>query len=155
METTNQLLDRVKAEYDIKSDYALAPLLRCSRAAVSNYRTRGTLLSDELAIWVADLLNEDRAYILACVAYERAKSDVAKTAWAHMADVAKRYGAAAVLALLLAPPLAISFSEKASANSNLQQVGSGRVYIMFNRWRGYFRRLFALTMRGFFASCPA
>lgn len=131
METTQDLLDQVKARYELPSDYALAKKLGMSRERVSRYRNTNGQLGDEAALKVAELLNLDPAYVLACAAFERTKNSAARTAWEHMANLAKTYGAAAALLLLVAVPGLTPTPSQAAPAGDV-----GTMYIMTNarRW---------------------
>jgi hypothetical protein len=104
METTNELLDQVKARHGLKSDYALAKHLGMSSERISKYRTRGGALAEDNALKVAQLLELNEGYVLACMEAERAHSEAAKRAWARLADFVKHHGAAAALLLLVGVP---------------------------------------------------
>ncbi|MCR9639669.1 transcriptional regulator [Vibrio alginolyticus] len=59
MNYTNALLDRVKAKYELGSDYQLAKKLEVGPGRVSNWR-KGTCSMDwDVAFQIADLLEED------------------------------------------------------------------------------------------------
>lgn len=104
METTNQFLDQVKVRHGLPSDYALATKLGITRAQVSKYRNRGDELGDETALKVAELLDLDPGYVLACMNHQRTKSEAARAAWEQLADLVKRHGVAAALVLFAAAP---------------------------------------------------
>lgn len=95
MQTTIEFLDAVKAAHGLTSDYQLAQLLGIERQAISHYRA-GRTLGDETAIRVAELLEVDWAYVVACIHAERAKAGDAKKLWARLA----KQLAPAVLAIL-------------------------------------------------------
>lgn len=104
MDTTNQLLDKVKNRYRLRSDYALAKALHMSRERISKYRTKGGALAEENALKVAEMLELDEGYVLACMEAERAQTDAARSAWERLADRLKSGGVAAALLLLLVTP---------------------------------------------------
>lgn len=104
METTNQLLDRIKEKYGLKSDYALAKAIGMSRERISRYRNSSGELGDDAALKVAELLDLDPGYVLACMSHQRTKSDAARHAWERLADLVKRHGVAAGMAILAAAP---------------------------------------------------
>lgn len=86
MQTTNELLDAVKSRYALPSDYALAGKLKVSRERVSKYRNRGDSMGDDTALRVAELLELDSGYVLACMEAERAQSDVTRKVWERAAE---------------------------------------------------------------------
>lgn len=145
MQTTNDLLDAVKSRYGLASDYALAKKIGMSRERISKYRHTGGALADENAVLVAELLDLPPGYVLACAAFERAKSDVSRSAWSHAADVLKRFGAAAAVLLSVVAPVHLLPTE-AEANQTFIAQQQGGMYITFNLWYALFKRCFA----GFF-----
>lgn len=115
MENTNELLDEVKRRHKIGSDYALAKRLGITRSVVSAYRTGKRNLGEDVAVTVADLLDVDPGYVLACMEAERTTHPAARAAWERMADLVKRHGAAAIF-VLAAAPLAL-YPESALADT--------------------------------------
>ena len=73
MLTTVELLNRVKAAYNLPSNYALAKKLCVSSQAVGDYYNKGTTLNDKTAFMVAELLDLNPAYVVACSNMERAE----------------------------------------------------------------------------------
>ena len=69
MKTIIDYLDELKEK--VGSDYKVAELLGVDRSAISNIRKRGAMSTD-LAIKIAELLNEDKGKLL--IASEIAKS---------------------------------------------------------------------------------
>lgn len=124
METTNELLDKVKARYGLPSDYALAAKLGMTRAGISGYRNGRSKLGDDAALRVAELLDLNPGYVLACMEAERTHSDAARAAWEKLADFVKHHGAAAALLMLVAVP-ALN-----PTPANAAQPGNGAVCIL-------------------------
>lgn len=54
---TVDYLDAVKAAYSLTSDYQLAKKLAEGTSRISMYRTNGTVMSDDLAVKIAYLLD--------------------------------------------------------------------------------------------------
>ncbi|WP_395137284.1 DUF3693 domain-containing protein [Schlegelella aquatica] len=103
MKTTVEFIDAVKVRYDLPSDYAAAGLIGLTRSQVSKYRKGKDYFGDETCARVAELLEEDPAYVMACVHAERASSDVVRRVWEKLAKKLERAGALAlaVLAVIL------------------------------------------------------
>lgn len=59
MNYTNALLDRVKARFELTSDYQLAKKLEVSTSRIGNYRSGRSSLDWDLAFKICDLLEED------------------------------------------------------------------------------------------------
>lgn len=70
---TVELLNRVKAAYHLPSDYALAKKMGISKQSVSDYYNKGSTLNDKTAFIVAELLDLNPAYVVACSNMERAE----------------------------------------------------------------------------------
>ena len=100
MKTTVEFLNAVMQKHGIKSDNQLSIFLGCTRSAISGYRHKKTFLDDRLALKVADSLEIEPGYVLACIASERSKDERVKKAWAWWADHKSLAAALAVLALL-------------------------------------------------------
>lgn len=119
MQTTTQFLDAVKIKTGVDSDYALAKLLGVTRAAVSNYRHRpiSSGFSEAAALRVAELLEIDPAYVIACSLAQRAKRPAMRKLWE---GVAKKVAGATVLMLAaltglsMAPEIDATFSGPAN-----------------------------------------
>lgn len=89
---TAGLLDTLRHEKGLTSDYQLARHLHVPQTTISNYRNKKSFPDEVMACRIADELGLPRAYVLACVAAERAEraknNDVAET-WR---DLAKKMG---------------------------------------------------------------
>jgi transcriptional regulator with XRE-family HTH domain len=106
MNRTMELLEAVKKRQGISSDYALAGFMGVTRAQISKYRCDRESLSDEKALWVADLLGLDAGYVLAMMNAERAdraQNTAAATAWEKVVDRLKTLGPVALLFLAAGP----------------------------------------------------
>lgn len=97
MKSTTELLDAVKRQHGLTSDYQLAKLLAMQTARISHYRAGRRFLSDETALQVAKLLDVAPGYVLAIVAAERAQTEEIRKAWQR---AAKALAGAAVGVLL-------------------------------------------------------
>tara|TARA_Y100001938_G_scaffold145145_1_gene221203 strand:- start:1105 stop:1371 length:267 start_codon:yes stop_codon:yes gene_type:complete len=73
MLTTVELLNRVKAAYGLESDYSLAKKLSITPQAVSKYMKKRSFLDDRVSFIVAELLDLNPAYVVACTNMERAE----------------------------------------------------------------------------------
>lgn len=84
MNTTQQLLDRVKASIGAESDYRLAKFLHWNQATVSSYRTGRSQLDNDKCFQVAEALGLNHAETLAALAAieaERAKDEQTRATW--------------------------------------------------------------------------
>lgn len=90
MYKTVKLLDMVKAEYDLPSDYALAKKLELTRSGVSGLRNGKSFLNSRTAYKVAKLLLLNPLVVVASVEYERAcfyEHDEMKKFWKDAANL--------------------------------------------------------------------
>lgn len=86
MLTTIDFLEAIKTRHNVTSDYALAKYLGLTRSAISKYRNTKTAFDETMALRVAEALEIDPAYVLACVSFERANCTEAKEAWQRLAQ---------------------------------------------------------------------
>jgi transcriptional regulator with XRE-family HTH domain len=70
---TLDFIERLKAAYNLPSDYAAAKKLGISKQQVSKIRNNGSTLDDKSAFELAHLLDLDPAYVVACMNLERAE----------------------------------------------------------------------------------
>lgn len=81
-------LDRVKAEKQISSDYALAKALGVQESALANYRHGRRVMDTYTAARVAELLRLDPMEVIAAAQVEREKDATKRAYWA---DWLKRF----------------------------------------------------------------
>ena len=145
MKNTCEFLDAIKAKNSLTSDYQLAKLLGCTPSAIGNYRHGKSMLSDEYALKVADLLGLEGGYVLACIAAERSKNERVKKAWAWWADHKSLAAVLAVLAVLPFAPWIYQDSLSGIALLGLTSSEAGTLYIMSNMLADYWPLLAALA----------
>lgn len=85
MERTADFLNAIKARYGYTSDYQLSKALQLTTGAIGHYRAGRSKLDDAIALKVAELLDLDPGYVLACVHAERAKAPNERNAWIELA----------------------------------------------------------------------
>jgi len=109
MQTTIELLDLLSELHGDASDYRLAKLIGVNRSAISNYRRGVSHFGNREAFRVAELLNLDPAYVVACAMAERSRSDEERAIWERVARAvaANAAGVAVVGAGLSALPSAV------------------------------------------------
>lgn len=90
---TPQYLDAAKKKLGITSDYALAPRLELSRAAISKLRTGIAIMSNTTAAKLAEILELDLVKVIADAELERGTND---ELWMR---IAKKVAAVAVFAI--------------------------------------------------------
>jgi len=116
MKTSIEFISDLKIKSGIASDYALAKLLGVTKVTISHYQNGKTLIGDATAMRVAELLDLDPAYVVACIHAERAKHEGEKKLWERIAAMAS--GVTLALMLLSAPLFADTSAAYASEMSN-------------------------------------
>ena len=124
---TVDFLDDMKRRYGIRSDYALSKSSGISQANISRYRNGGTF-DDEVAIKVAEILELDPGYVLACIQAERSKRPQVRDAWEKIAR-----GLAASLAAVFVGVASPQPSQASPTPSPAAE--NSTVYIMSKRRR--------------------
>ena len=106
MHTTNQLLDAIKARHGITSEYRLTRTIGITDNTLRNYRHGATVPDDAVAVKLAEMLELDPGYVVACVHAERAKEPQLRKVWEGIAiqieralEVSKRAAHALVFAI--------------------------------------------------------
>lgn len=102
MKTTADFLDALRAKLSLSSDGQLAAHLGIHRQYISRYRNNVISFDDEMSLRVAEILEIDGSYVMACMHHQRAKNPEVKAAWKHTAEAL--YGLAAALAGLAVLP---------------------------------------------------
>lgn len=102
MQNTADFLDALRAKLKLPSDGRLADYLGMHRQHVSHYRQLNGTFSDEMSLRIAEILELDGAYVMACMHHQRAKLPEVKAAWNHAAKMLG--GVAATIAMLAILP---------------------------------------------------
>ena len=131
MKNSIDILNAVKANTGAASDYALAKILHTSHQAIYNYMAKGRVLSDDIAVRAATVLEIDASIVLALVHVENAKSDTEKRAWI---DLLERLGGVAA-ALVLGIGLTTTPSPVQEHSGVVSYNSAHNLYIMLNRRR--------------------
>lgn len=132
METTADFLDALRVKLNLPSDGRLAVYFGMQRQHLSKYRTLGHTFDDAMSLRVADILELDPAYVLACMHHQRAKQAEVKQVWERLA---KRLAvAAAVMGVaVLGPDILSASGLDASSPALLLAAFTDRaMYIMSN-----------------------
>lgn len=144
MRTVNELLDQVKANSGIQSDYRLAKTLNLTINTISNYRHGRSRPDDLVLSKLAELggIPADQVELLAVTLQaERATTDEARALWQR---IASRLQAGAVhsvvLALLVAAGFITTTPNAHAAVTGFDAQKSGSLYIMFSFLRSLFKR---------------
>lgn len=98
METTMDFIERLRASNDGCSNYRIAKILDTSQSAVVKYTKHGGTMDDRIAVRMAEALGIDPAYVLACMAAERANTFELSKQWER---IAAHFAASALFAVPL------------------------------------------------------
>lgn len=85
MVKTVDLLDLIKARYNLPSDYALAKKLSVTQSCISLQRKNHRSMAESTLIRVAELLDLPLSYLLICAQIERANDDKLAHVWRTLA----------------------------------------------------------------------
>lgn len=97
--TTVEFLNAIKDKHGIQSNYALARKLGQTDTSIARWAHGKGSFSDETCLHVADLLEIDPAYVVACIHAERAKHEAERNVWER---IAKHYAHPSLFMLTLA-----------------------------------------------------
>lgn len=131
MQTTIELLTTVKSRYHLQSDGRLAALLGHTRQSISLLMAGKNYLGDEAALKVADLLEMDPAYVIACMHAEREKNQEVRKVWEQIA------GRMAVAVSILLFIGGVSGELVSPALSDIKAASAPGLYIMSNLFSAY------------------
>lgn len=144
MKTVNELIDRVKLNAGIKSDYKLAQTLNLTQHTIANYRHGRSRPDDLVLSKMAELGGIPAAQIellAVTLQAERANTDEARALWRR---IAARLQDGAVHSTVLAVCLVAMLSAvpiEASAASPIELISPDRLYIMYSLLRAIFGRV--------------
>lgn len=85
MNTIDYLL-AVKIQLGITSDYALAKALKVGQPSIIGYRSGRSVLSDDVALSIAEILDLPPIQIIATANIERAKTPEQRARWSGLLD---------------------------------------------------------------------
>ena len=106
MKTTADFLDAFRIKFDVDSDFkAMAALGIKHRQQISRYRTLQTTFDDDLAMRIADILETDPAFVVACMHHQRAKHQAEKNLWERIAGLTAGIAAVLIGVAILPYPL--------------------------------------------------
>lgn len=100
MERTIDFMERLRSSIGGGSDYRLAKVLQVPPNTVGNYTKRGRTMDDAIAAKVAELLELDPAYVVACCHAERSTDVETTRIWER---IAAQFAACFVLAAVAMP----------------------------------------------------
>lgn len=100
MNVTNTTLNRLMQKHNIKSDYALAKLLKVGPGSLSNWRKGKSQMADPIAIRAATLLGVEPGAMLAQLQEERATDDTSRKLWRQIADRLRHTAATLLFGIL-------------------------------------------------------
>jgi plasmid maintenance system antidote protein VapI len=145
LETSLDLLNRLRARHDDASWYRLAKIIEASESTVNNWKHGRSAIGREYVTRIAELLEEPAEYVLACVEHEREQDAGARKLWRRIAE---RFRSTA--SILLVGLALLTVAGKASAADVGVVLGwdlSNTQSIHYAQFRAYLRRLLRKLMR--------
>ena len=85
MKTTADFLDDLQKKLGVTSDYAVAGKMEMHRQHISHYRNLKGSFDDAMSLRVADILETDPAFVIACMHHQRSKQAEVKKVWERIA----------------------------------------------------------------------
>lgn len=128
--TTIEILDRIKAEYSLTSDYQLAKKLNISTSRVGNYRSGRSSMDDELILKVEDLLDMPEGALLLEMQASRTKC---KDAARLFHEMSKRLLSTAAAVMLSISVSYTGFAPEASASPAVSERADSVYYVKWLR----------------------
>jgi transcriptional regulator with XRE-family HTH domain len=104
MKTTVEFLDDAKAALGVTRDTDLARAIGLSKQQISLLRSGVNCFGDETARRIAEVLDIDAAYVIACAYAERSRDPQIKGVWVRMAQAFASMAIAAGVGVGMAPP---------------------------------------------------
>ena len=157
MQTTKEFLAAAKRRLKLppeRSDSALADALEVTKMAVSKWQSGKGQFGSKTALKVAELLELDPVYVLACVHAERARDPRERTKWERIAKSrAASVGALAALcfgALFLAlpePAHAGQFDSTVISRNGVDPSTPGHVLLIMRKAAAWARRLARIALQ--------
>lgn len=117
--TTHELLDRIKQQCNVTSNYAVANLLDVAVQTVDRYSKNLSHPNEEICERIATLLHEPPEYIIACIQVERSRSASAKKWWEA---ISRKLAAPAMVAaaLFIVPELLPDYGNASAEQFDLR-----------------------------------
>lgn len=127
MENSADFERAIRARYSITSDYQLSKLLHVTTSAVSaRKRGHSKTFGEETGQRIAELLGLEPAYVLACLAAERAKRPDVRATWERIAATLTRTAAAFLLGIALFSPPTPSQASTATGYTLCEAMGRAK-----------------------------
>ncbi len=93
MKTTKEFYQEIQKKYELKSNYSVAKIMNCPESTASRWRDGKNVFDEKYSLIVAELLELNPAYVLACTSAEHAKDKTARDSWLNivgMLETAKK-----------------------------------------------------------------
>ena len=133
MQTVTDLLDQVKINSGIASDYKLAQVLNLTQNTISNYRHGRSRPDDLVLSRLAQLGNipmEQVELLAVSLQVERASTDEARTLWKSIAERLQASGTIHAVALALL--IGVGFTSSPNAEATVTEGKTAPLYIMYS-----------------------
>lgn len=141
----NHLLDEIKRQYNVTSDYKLAQFLGVVNGSIRHYRHGRSLPDLRVTQRIAFQLKIDPDVLYAEFQSQRAPDDFAQESWTRIARRLREAGFAAVMSLVATVFAIVSiagYAPNAEATAlNTSKATSSSMYIMLSRVARFIRAL--------------
>ena len=87
MKTTQEFYQDIQKKYDLKSNYSVAKIIGCPESTASRWRDGKNIFDEKYCLIVAELLDLEPAFVLACASAEHAKDETAKKGWLNIVSM--------------------------------------------------------------------
>lgn len=84
--TIENVLERVKAQQGLKSDYMVGKVCGINQQTVSNWRTGRSFPDEKMCLILAEAASIDPGFLVASMQAQRAKDETARAIWLQVAE---------------------------------------------------------------------
>ena len=84
--TIENVLERVKSQHGLKSDYMVGKVLNIRQTTVSNWRTGRSFPDEKMCLILAQAASIDPAFLVASMQAQRTKDDEVRAIWEQVAE---------------------------------------------------------------------
>jgi len=117
LETSVELLERLRAKHGNMSWYRLARVIPASESSVANWKNGRSTIDRKFVTRVAELLEESPEYVLLCLEAEREQSAELRKVWRRIAEKFRSHAAS----ILLLGVLGVGVGNATRADAALRQ----------------------------------
>lgn len=143
LETSVELLERVRAKQGGVSWYRLQRMIPASETTVANWKKGRSTIDRKFVARIAELLDESPEYVLLCLEHERETSAELRKIWKRLASLITSRAASIVLSGCALVGLAALSSQHVAPAQSLADSPTLR---LMSHWRRWLRQRFGLQI---------